>query len=633
MSEPSTAAAPPTGCSSLLLPDGSSAIAHRHLVPTSAKARGRSARPAAKFRREAGAPTSSSLDPYHTDSHRVLAEALRDRSRTRSRPDASPRKWKVRMPRERPRLRADCCARSPLLRPTPRHTPTSSTCGPPRPHARSLPALDPLRRVLHENQNHLPHRVVQSAGLPLRPREHPLRPVAPDGVSSTAANHRRSFLGRGGSDPSMPDCRPPGVAERIRARSEIPRSSARSRRESTASRAPRKEIPGSCGTTGGRRIGSPRPSSRRWRRSTARPPPGLAPDFRLAVVGLGVQGPAPAFESRPGANWPPDRALGVRESRREYLDLVARWRRRRLHVAARVLRRQRDGAIYLAALRAAPEARLSGDHRADSPFLYDDPSEIPRRVAEGDPHVAGSPRRDAGREDRENDLPRVVARWDEILDAALIRERGPAAARGGEHAAEFRIPRGWEIQRGEADPPRFLLDRPAVPPGLARSPSPPCLPQRQGAGAASGGDPCGPPRPGQGRGPGRHPEETPEALTPRSAAAAFTSTGIRPRGGRRAPQQLLRVRRGQAGRGAPRREVRPAPLDESEFAGLGAQTPPPWTWCSDARDRPEERLYRHDVRGGYAMAPPGPASLSGSPSSSASPWARSSRRHLRLVSL
>ena len=357
------------------------------------------------------------LDPYHTDSHRVLAEALRDRSRHKvTLLTLPPRKWKWRM-------RGAALVFEPMLRALP----------PPPPDALvttdflNLPDLLALTRDLfprpipcavyfHENQITYP-----TASSDLRDFHFGLvnihSALCADRVLFNSGYHRQEFLGAVEDlIRSMPDCRPAGVAERIRARSEIlglPLNLAGIDR----SRVPRKD-PWILWNHRWEEDREPATFFEAMEALDREAAAGLAPDFRLVVVGR-------AYRDRPAAF---DRARerlahrierwGFVESRREYLDLVAR--------CAAVVSTSRHEffgvsvmeAIYLGCTPVLPRRlaypEITGP---DSPFLYDDPSEIPRRVAEAirtspDPRVETLAERI-----RENDLPRVVARWDEILDA------------------------------------------------------------------------------------------------------------------------------------------------------------------------------------------------------------------------
>jgi glycosyltransferase involved in cell wall biosynthesis len=369
------------------------------------------------------------LDPYHTASHRALARELTARSRHEIGLLTLPaRKWKWRM-------RGAALAMEPIIRaggPPPDLLITTDFMNVPELLAltRDLwPRPVPVITYFHENQLTYP-----AGSADVRDMHFALvnihSALASDLVLFNSDFHRDEFvdavddlIGR------MPDHRPERVGARIRARSSVLglpldlEGMERARVAAGAEGAPRPE-------------GSPRPLvlwNHRWEedrnpreffeameRLDAMASEGRAPDFGLAVAGQTFRTtPAVFGEYRERlahriGTW------GFIESREEYLGLLADS-----SVVLSTSRHEFFGvsvmeAIFMGCAPVLPR-RLTypGIALGEGAFLYDDPGEIPAKVAA----LLGADLGEAIRPLRERimqfDAASVVARWDDLIDSVI----------------------------------------------------------------------------------------------------------------------------------------------------------------------------------------------------------------------
>jgi len=143
---------------------------------------------------------------------------------------------------------------------------------------------------------------------------------------------------------------------------------------------------------------------------------GFAPEFHLAVVGQTYRTVPKAFEAARGSLAHRIIRWGFIESRRDYLDLVARCA-----VAVSTSRHEFFGvsvmeAIYLGCHPLLPR-RLTYPEivGGDPDFLYDEPAEIATKAAA----LLARENRVASLAEslRVHDLPRVVGMWDDLISA------------------------------------------------------------------------------------------------------------------------------------------------------------------------------------------------------------------------
>lgn len=367
------------------------------------------------------------LDPYHTASHRTLALALRDRSRHRVTLLTLPaRKWKWRM-------RGAALAFEPMVRalapPLPELLVTTDYLNLPEFLALTRDLWEPPLPAIayfHENQLTYP---ADSADI--RDLHFGLAnlycALAADRVLFNSEFHRESFLAAAGDlARGMPDFKPEGLATRIRARSEVlglPLDFA----EMDAARQGRKE-PWILWNHRWEEDRAPGEFFAAMEELDALALRGGAPDFRLVVVGQTYRARPAVFEKARAKLAHRIERWGFVPSRREYLDLVARC-----SIAVSTSRHEFFGvsvmeAICLGCLPLLPRRLTYGDIvKGDPDFLYDDPAEIAMkapallsRAAAGSRSGAPDSRLGAIADRlRVHDLPRVIGRWDEIIEEIL----------------------------------------------------------------------------------------------------------------------------------------------------------------------------------------------------------------------
>jgi glycosyltransferase involved in cell wall biosynthesis len=357
------------------------------------------------------------LDPYHTESHRTLAESLRDRSRHGVRLlTLPPRKWKWRM-------RGSALAFEPQVRSLP----------PPRPEVLvttdflNVPEFLALTRDLwprglpvityfHENQLTYP-----ASSSDIRDFHFGLvnlyTALASDRVLFNSRHHRDEFLeGAEALVRLMPDFRPDRLADRILERSELLglpldlEEMDRARRD--------EKRPWVLWNHRWEEDRNPEAFFRAMYDLDRLANEGRAPGFRLVVAGQTYRNRPAVFDEARDRLGHRIEHWGYVESRAAYLDLVARCTAvisTSLHefFGVSVLE-----AIYLGCTPILPR-RLTYPEIVgkDSDLLYDDPSEIPERAARilaGPPHPGLARLRDRV---RRHEKGGVLARWDAIIDA------------------------------------------------------------------------------------------------------------------------------------------------------------------------------------------------------------------------
>lgn len=360
------------------------------------------------------------LDPYHTASHRSLALALRERSRhDLTLLTLPPRKWKWRM-------RGAALAFEPEVR---------RLTGPPAGVLVSTDFLNlpeflaltrdiwpqPIPAILYFHENQLTY---PSPSHDARDFHFGLVNVhsalAADRVLFNSRFHLEDFLAAAAAlIGKMPDFRPAGIAERIRAKSEVlgvPLDLASMDR----ARAGRKE-PWILWNHRWEEDRNPAAFFEAIEALDRRAARGEAPDFRLVVAGQTYQTRPAIFDAARERLAHRIESWGFVESREKYLDLVARCSvcvSTSLHEFFGVSVME---AIYLGCVPVLPR-RLAYPEivGADETFLYDRAPDLPEKIAEA---LAGTARGklEPVREGlRRHDIGRVVARWDEILDAARV---------------------------------------------------------------------------------------------------------------------------------------------------------------------------------------------------------------------
>ncbi len=406
------------------------------------------------------------LDPYHTASHRSLALALRDRSAHQvTLLTLPPRKWKWRM-------RGAALALEGAIRGLPPPPPDLlvTTDYMNLPELLSLPRdlwARPVPAIVYFHENQLTY---PSTSADIRDFHFGLVNVhsalAADRVLFNSAFHRESFL-TAADDllDRMPDFRPEGVGDRIRSRSEVlglpldleemdAIMNVDRRRLSESAGSPDPGITNPLSRPHGthRAEGSPtnalssrtadrngppgdsRPLvvwNHRWEadrnpeeflaameRLDAMANEGLAPDFALVVAGQTYQARPAAFDRARERLAGRIERWGYVEPRAEYLETLARSK-----VVVSTSHHEFFGvsvmeAIYMGCAPVLPR-RLTYPEIAcgQAECLYDDPLEIPGKVAAW----LSRPGREALAPLRErvrlNDARRVIARWDEIIES------------------------------------------------------------------------------------------------------------------------------------------------------------------------------------------------------------------------
>ncbi|MBI3450036.1 MAG: DUF3524 domain-containing protein [Acidobacteria bacterium] len=358
------------------------------------------------------------LDPYHTASHRALAEALRDRSRH----DVTllslpPRKWKWRM-------RGAALAFEPQVR---------ALAGPPAgvlvtTDFLNLPEFlaltrdhfpSPLGAIVFFHENQLTYPTPSSD---LRDIHFGLAnlytALAADRVVFNSEFHRDSFVA--GAEELvrlMPDFRPERIAPRLLDRASVlglPLDLA----AMDAARRPERQ-PWILWNHRWEEDRAPGEFFTAMETLAARARRGEAPDFRLVVVGQTYRTKPAIFDAARGRLAQRIERWGFVESRREYLELVSRCAvvvstSRHEFFGVSVMEAIHLGCLPILPRRLAYPALAGGDDRV----LYDDPAEIPDRAA-ALLSIAVGPREEAEtrlapmRERiRAHDLPGVVSTWD-----------------------------------------------------------------------------------------------------------------------------------------------------------------------------------------------------------------------------
>jgi glycosyltransferase involved in cell wall biosynthesis len=362
------------------------------------------------------------LDPYHTASHRALSIALRDRSRHKvTLLTLPPRKWKWRM-------RGAALAFEPAVRALPRPLPDLLVTT----DFLNLPEFLALTRDLwraplpaivyfHENQLTYPATSTDVRDLHFG-LVNVFSALAADRVLFNSDFHRESFLEAAETlVGQMPDFRPEGLAARIRGRSRVlglPLDLA----EMDAVPRGRRE-PWILWNHRWEEDRDPEVFFEAMRELDRLALRGEAPDFRLAVAGQTYRTRPAAFEAARSSLSHRIERWGFVESRRDYLDLIARCAvavstSRHEFFGVSVMEAIRLGCLPLLPRRLTYPAIVGGDDG----FLYDDPAEIAGKAAAllrqaASPHGDASERLRAIAERlREHEATRVVGAWDDLIE-------------------------------------------------------------------------------------------------------------------------------------------------------------------------------------------------------------------------
>ena len=356
------------------------------------------------------------LDPYHTASHRLLAQALESRSRHAvTLLTLPPRKWKWRM-------RGASFAFEPMVRALPGPHPellvTTDFLNLPEFLALTRDLFSaPIRAIVYFHENQLTY---PSASSDVRDFHFGLvnihSALAADRALFNSDFHREDFIAAAEDLlRRMPDFPPSGVGDRIRARSEViglPLDLA----EMDARRTDRK-MPWVVWNHRWEEDRDPAVFFEAMAALDRAASEGRVGDFRLVVAGQTYQERPAIFDQAKGGLAHRIERWGFVDSRSEYLDLLARSA-----VVVSTSRHEFFGvsvmeAIYLGCSPVLPR-RLTYPEIVDGErdFLYDDPSEIPRLVAAAlerfpDPRVEALAARI-----RRHDAAKVIARWDEIIE-------------------------------------------------------------------------------------------------------------------------------------------------------------------------------------------------------------------------
>jgi len=357
------------------------------------------------------------LDPYHTASHRSLALALKERSRHEvTLLTLPPRKWKWRM-------RGAALAFEPKVRALP---------GPPADVLVTTDFLNlseflaltrdlwprPPRTILYFHENQLTY---PSPSNDARDFHFGLvnlySALAADRVLFNSSFHREDFLAAAEElIGKMPDFRPGGVPARIRAKSEVlglPLDLAAMDR----ARAERKE-PWILWNHRWEEDRNPAAFFEAIEELDRRAARGEGPGFGLVVAGQTYQSRPAVFDAAREKLSHRIESWGFVDGREAYLELAARC-----SVCVSTSFHEFFGvsvmeAIYLGCVPVLPR-RLAYPEIVgnDATFLYDADSELPGKIQEAltaDRSEALAPIVEGI---RRHDIERVVARWDELLDA------------------------------------------------------------------------------------------------------------------------------------------------------------------------------------------------------------------------